>query len=153
AARAARRRAGRASGLRPTGRFPRRSGVRGVELREARVIAPDVIVLWIELERLLVFLERPREVAGRLEGDREVVVRARVLRIGRDDFFEPEGGLAPVTLLRDFRAERDLGARGTGPASDRAGGGQSDSQGGGGAAVQAFSNGAHYKKAAPGGDS
>src|SRR5262245_18105611 len=76
---AARNARAREARLRRTGRLSRRLRVGRVELGEARVVAADVVVVGIDVERLLVLRERPREVAARLEGHGEVVVRARVV--------------------------------------------------------------------------
>src|SRR5215471_4837394 len=98
-------------GLGPTGGFPRRARVGGVELGEAGVVAADVVVVGPELQRLLVFLQRPRELARRLQRNREVVVRAGVGGVLRDRLLEAELGLPPESLLGDLGAERDLGVR------------------------------------------
>src|SRR6266508_2566282 len=91
------------------GGFPRRAGIGGVELGEAGVIAVDVGVLGVELESLLVFLERSGELARRLQRHGEVVVGPRVGRLLGDGLLEAENGLAPESLAGNFRAERDLG--------------------------------------------
>src|SRR5262249_5562244 len=94
--------------LLPTGGLSRRLRVRGVELGEARVVAPDVVVVGLEFERALVLGERPGEVAVRLERDREVVVGPRVVGLLGDGLLVAERGLAPQSLLRDVRAEGEL---------------------------------------------
>ena len=60
--------------LRRTGGLSGRLRVRGVELRETRVVAADVVVVRVQLQRLLVLGERPREIPVGLQSDREVVV-------------------------------------------------------------------------------
>src|SRR6266508_2224766 len=92
-----------------TGGFPRRAGIGRVELGEAGVIAVDVGVFRVELERLLVLLQRAGELARRLQRHGEVVVGPRVGRLLGDGLLEAESGLAPESLVGDFRAERDLG--------------------------------------------
>src|SRR4051812_2291025 len=107
ARRATTRRAARAR-LRSTGRLTRALRVRRVELREPSVVATDVVVVRIQLERALVLGERAGEVSVRLEGHGEVVVSVRVLGLLRDRLLVSEGGLAPEALLRDRGAEREL---------------------------------------------
>jgi hypothetical protein len=82
--------------------------VYSVELGEAGVVAPDVGVVRIELERLLVLGERAGKIAVGLHGDREVVVGAGVPGVLRDRLLVAEGGLAPETLLGDVGPELDL---------------------------------------------
>src|SRR5260370_919032 len=94
--------------LRSTGGLPGRSGVGRVELREPGVVAPDIIVVGGEVERLLVLDERPSELPARLERDGQVVVRPRVVRISGDRLLESEGGLPPEPLPGDTGAEGDL---------------------------------------------
>src|SRR5260221_5313497 len=101
--------------LRPTGGFPGRPRVGGVELGEPRVIAPDVGIVRTELERLLVFRQGPRKLARGLECDGEVVVGARVAGLPDDRLLEPEGRFAPEPLARDLGTERDLRLRPIGP--------------------------------------
>src|SRR5689334_2246086 len=100
--------------LRSTGRLSGALRVRGVELREPRVVAADVVVVRIELERALVLGERAGEVAVGLERDGEVVVRVRVLGLLRDSLLVAERRLAPETLLRDRGAEGELRLRAIG---------------------------------------
>src|SRR5512135_2947273 len=71
-----------------------------VELGESRVVLTDVLVGGVQRDRLLVFLERRREVAVGLEGDGEVVVGARVVRLGRDGELEPEPRFLPIAEAR-----------------------------------------------------
>src|SRR5262249_23741728 len=71
-------------------------------------VAPDVVVVGFELERPLVLGERAREIAVRLERDRQVVVGARVVGLLRGGLLVAERGLAPQSLLRGVGAEREL---------------------------------------------
>ena len=102
----------------------------------------------IELERLLVLLERPREVSGRLEGDGEVVVRPRVLRdrprspsrSGTPPPARAPCARPPPRTRSAFRPIRTSSGPRSRP-SDR------ESEGGECGVLQSCSNGAHYRKA------
>src|SRR5262245_41638108 len=110
--------------LGPTGGFPGGARVGRVELGEARVVAADVVVVGAQLQRLLVLLQRPRELAGRLERHGEVVVGPRVVGLLGDRLLEAELRFPPQALLGDLGAERDLGVGLLGVGVGGAGGGQ-----------------------------
>src|SRR5262249_19718724 len=152
-ARAARAKANRRLGR--TGGLSRRSRVGRVELGEPRVVSPDVVVVGIELESLLVLLEGLGEFAGCLERNGEVVVGAGVVRLFGDRLLEAKLRLPPQSLPGDLGPEGDLGGRrfrvGVGGAAGRDGEEDDDRHGPTHSHAPAPNpGGGYYRKAFPG---
>src|SRR5262249_52284964 len=137
--------------LRATGRLSRRPRVGRVELGEPCVVAPDVRVFGIEIERFLVLGQGSRVLARGLQRHGEVVVRARVAGLSRDRLLESERGLSPESLARDIGSECDLGGGGIGVGIGGAtGGGQDEKRCENGPTVPqhiALRGGGYYRKA------
>src|SRR5262249_55238629 len=79
-----------------------------IDFLEELVVLPDLRIVRIELERLLVRLARFVELALVLVADREIVVRGGVGRIDLRGFFPAVDRLAPKPALSDADPEFNL---------------------------------------------
>src|ERR1700683_5040875 len=79
-----------------------------INFTERIVVLPDVLVVRVDLESLIIGCASLVELAHLLVADPEIVPRLRVRRIEFRGLLPPENGLSPEPLVRDVDAERHL---------------------------------------------